>query len=189
MWMGVCGGLILSALLAWAINTAQNEIQGQALEYFNNGIIACAIILMTHMCIWMKQHARTIKSELQTGVEKSLSSSQYWGIALLACLSVGREGSETVIFLYGMAIESIENNEIRFFIGAIALGLVASYLTWIVFNKGLKFFKQQVFFRVTTGLLFFNSLKSYSYVEQKTDPKRCNTFFNVTYLGYFISDR
>lgn len=157
MWSGVGAGLILSVLLGFAINFAQNEFQGMALEYFNNGMIFIAIILMTHMCLWMKQHARSLKGELQTGVAQSVSKSEYWSVATLACLAVGREGSETVLFLYGMASESIAKGEIQPLVTAILLGLLASIVTWFIFNRGLNFFKQQVFFQITTILLFLTA--------------------------------
>lgn len=157
MWSGVAAGLLLSVLLGFAINFAQSEFQGLALEYFNNGIIFVAIILMTHMCLWMKQHARSLKGELQAGIAKSVSKSEYWSVATLACLAVGREGSETVLFLYGMASESMAQGEVQPLISAIFLGLLASVVTWFIFNRGLKFFKQQVFFQITTVLLFLTA--------------------------------
>lgn len=157
MWGGVVAGLVLSVLLGFAINFAQNEFQGMALEYFNMAIIFVAIILMTHMCLWMKQHARSLKGELQHGVSQSVSQSEYWSVATLACMAVGREGSETVLFLYGMATESIANGNIQPLATAILLGLVASIITWFIFNRGLKFFKQQVFFQITTILLFLTA--------------------------------
>lgn len=157
MWAGVVGGLVLSVLLGLAISFAQTEFQGMALDYFNNGIILVAIILMTHMCIWMKQHARTLKGELQQGVAQSVSKSEYWSVATLACLAVGREGSETVLFLYGMATESIAKGDTQPLVTAILLGLLASMITWYIFNRGLKFFKQHVFFKMTTALLLLTA--------------------------------
>jgi high-affinity iron transporter len=157
MWAGVMGGVALSGLLAWGLNTAQNEFQGQALEHFNNIILATAIVLMTHMCIWMKQNARTLKGNLQSGLDKSIAKSHYWEVSLLAMLAVGREGSETVIFLYGMATEAIEKHQMNTFLQMIGLGLLASYATWIVFSKGMKFFKQHVFFQFTTGILLLTA--------------------------------
>ena len=157
MWSGVLAGLILSIFLGFAINFAQNEFQGIALEHFNNAIITVAIILMTHMCIWMKQHARTLKGELQAGVAESVSKSEYWSVAVLACMAVGREGSETVIFLYGMAVESLDSGHVQTLLTAIGLGLVASVITWFILNRGLKFFKQQVFFKITTVLLLLTA--------------------------------
>ncbi|MBC7458608.1 MAG: FTR1 family protein, partial [Bdellovibrionaceae bacterium] len=73
------------------------------------------------------------------------------------CLAVGREGSETVLFLYGMANESMAKGHLQPLVTAIVLGLSASVVTWFIFNQGLKFFKQQVFFKITTVLLFLTA--------------------------------
>lgn len=157
MWGGIAAGILLSGLLGWAITAVQNEVQGRALDYFNYAILASAIVLMTHMCVWMKQHARTLKSELQSGLSVSLSSAQYWGIATLSCLAVGREGSETVIFLQGMFIEAQETHALANFAGMAGLGFILSLITFWIFNRGFRFFKPHIFFRVTTAFLFITA--------------------------------
>jgi high-affinity iron transporter len=174
-------------LLAWALNTAQSEFEGAALEHFNNIIIAVAIVLMTHMCIWMKQNARDLKGNLQSGMDKSLEKSHYWEIALLAMLAVGREGSETVIFLYGVAIESIEKQQVQSLLFTIGLGLLASLVTWVVFSKGLKFFKQQVFFKVTTAILLLTASNltlqlSRKLIQNETLPSLKDQLWDTSFL-------
>src|SRR4051812_15781160 len=84
MWGGVLGGVILSALLGFAVQAAQTELQGRALEFFQAGTLALAALLMTQMCIWMKRHSRFLKSELETGMGEALSHTKLFGVATLA---------------------------------------------------------------------------------------------------------
>ena len=65
---GVLSGFALSAFLAYGIQHAETELQGKALDSFQIGMLVLASVLMTQMCIWMKRHSRTIKSELEQGL-------------------------------------------------------------------------------------------------------------------------
>ncbi len=51
------------------------------------------------MVIWMQRQSKNIKGELQSKVDNALSSNQVWGIAILAFVTVIREGIETALFL------------------------------------------------------------------------------------------
>lgn len=157
MWLGVLGGVVLSALLALGINLAETELQGMALEYFQLGMLIVACILMTHMCLWMKIHGRHMKSDLEGGLNQAMTASKKFEIALLSMLAVAREGSETVIFLYGMTFEAAEKNMMSSLILYSALGFFLALVTWVIFNRGLRFFSQRVFFNVTTVFLLLTA--------------------------------
>lgn len=157
MWMGVLGGVLLSVMLALGINYAETELQGVALEYFQLGMLVVACVLMTHMCLWMKIHGRKLKSELEGGVADALTSSKKLEIAILSMLAVAREGSETVIFLYGMTFEAAEKNMMGSLVFYSALGFLLALVTWYIFNRGLRFFSQKVFFNVTTVFLLLTA--------------------------------
>src|SRR3546814_14086662 len=42
-----------------------------------------------------------LKKELETGATRELADSNWWGLLALVMIAVAREGSETVVFLYG----------------------------------------------------------------------------------------
>lgn len=157
MWLGVLGGVLLSVALAMGINFAETELQGMALEYFQLGMLIVACLLMTHMCLWMKIHGRHMKSDLEGGLSEALTSSKRFEIALLSMLAVAREGSETVIFLYGMTFEAAEKQMMSSLVLYSALGFLLALVTWVVFNRGLRFFSQRVFFNVTTVFLLLTA--------------------------------
>lgn len=157
MWLGVLGGVLLSVLLALGINYAETELQGIALEQFQNVMLIAACVLITHMCLWMKIHGRKMKSELETGMKEAMHSSKKYEIAVLSMLAVAREGSEIVVFLYGVAFEAIEKNMMGSLVAYALIGFILSILTWWVFNRGLRFFSQKVFFNVTTIFLLLTA--------------------------------
>jgi high-affinity iron transporter len=95
------GGAILVAVFAESISHAARGI-GQ--ELFNATVLGLAVLMLAWHCIWMAQHgaamaadARRVTQDVRQGA-RGLSA-----IVLVAALAVLREGSETVLFLYGMA--------------------------------------------------------------------------------------
>ena len=157
MWWGVLAGVLLSTILALGINLAETELQGKALEYFQIAMLIAACILMTHMCLWMTINGRKLKGELEQGLKTALSTSKLIEVSLLSCLAVAREGSEVVIYLYSMAIEAAGKGMMSPFMLYSLCGFVLAFVTWYVFNHGLSFFGQKVFFKVTSIFLLLTA--------------------------------
>jgi len=157
MLLGVIGGVLISALLALGIHMAESEFEGKALDLFQFGMIVLAVFLITHMCIWMRVHGRTLKSELEQEASKSLQTGKLLSLGGLTAIAVGREGSETVIFLYGLMAESLESGKILPFIGMALAGLFLGFATWFAFQKGFRYFSQKAYFTFSTVLLFITA--------------------------------
>ena len=155
--VGTLMGLGLSALLAFFLHEAETDLQGLALDVFQIAMLVLAIGLMTHMCIWMRKHARTLKAELEGGAQAALNSGNYLSLTLLCAVSVGREGSETAIFLYGLFIEAIEKSQMSSFLFMAIAGLFLGVATWYVFQKGFQLFSQKAYFTVSSILLFLTA--------------------------------
>lgn len=153
MWGGVVLGVLISAFLAYGIQSASTLFEGSNLEYFEAGMLTIAAILMAQMCIWMKKHARHLKSELQTGLSEALTTRRLLGVAILTALALSREGFELVMFFYGMTIEASEKGEIGSLWAYSACGVALTALTAWAYNRGLKAFNQKLFFRITTVFL------------------------------------
>lgn len=153
MWAGVFAGIALSAVLAYGIQMAQDELQGRALEYFQAGMLVVAAFLMTQMCVWMKRHSRKIKFELETGLREALTTTKLIGVASLAALAIAREGTELVMFFYGMGVEAAEKGSMPSLIAFSSGGIVLAGVTYWMLSHGLKAFNPKVFFRVTAVFL------------------------------------
>jgi len=157
VFLGILIGLIISAILGYFINIAETEFQGLALEIFQLIMMITAVTLMTHMCIWMRHHGRSIKKEIETQAYQALSNINKFSLVTLTAIAVGREGSETVIFLYSLFSESQAKGEMFFFIVLAIIGLILGAATWYAFQKGFKYFSQRTYFHVSSILLFITS--------------------------------
>ncbi len=153
---GILGGFAVSLVLALGLLYSQSELSAQVLEYFNFGLLFLAVLLITHMCIWMKRHGSQIKGELQQRFLEAKNQPNRWAIRLLAASAVAREGIETVIFLFGSFYES-KGAQLAMNCLVACLGLVAAIATWFLLNKGIAFIRPKRLFAVTSFFLFLTA--------------------------------
>ncbi|OGB22875.1 MAG: FTR1 family iron permease [Burkholderiales bacterium RIFCSPLOWO2_02_FULL_57_36] len=150
LWIGVGAGLGLAVALGWAILAVQNELAGEALEWFQTAMLFIAAALIVQMVWWMQKHGREMKQSLEREVTRAAARFGMIGIAAIAALAIAREGAETVIFLYGMQLE--EQHGVVVAIGAGAGMILAALTAWTV-NRGLRYLDYRQFFRVSGFLL------------------------------------
>ena len=103
LWGGVLAGMGLAGVLAALLQGALGILSDQALEIFQTLLMVLAALLMVHMVLWMRHHARGLRREMESALDNAAARQGDWGIAAVAALAVAREGAETVIFLQGMA--------------------------------------------------------------------------------------
>ncbi len=150
LWGGVVAGLALALLLGGAMLGVQDELSGAALEGFQIAILFIAAGLIVQMVLWMHQHGRRMKQNLEQGLSRAVASHGSLGIGAVAALAIAREGAETVIFLYGMGLEPSARGTLV--LGAVLGFLLAAFTAWAV-NRGLRFLDYRQFFRVSGFLL------------------------------------
>lgn len=150
LWTGVGAGIGMAAALGWAILAAQDELSGEALEWFQTAMLFAAAALIVQMVLWMQTHGRHMKQSLERDLVQAAARSGSFGIAAVAALALAREGAETVIFLYGMQLESPGSAGVA--LGAAAGVLLALLTAWVV-NRGLRFLDYRHFFRISGFLL------------------------------------
>ena len=146
---------------------------------------------MTQMCIWMKKHSRTIKSELETGLRDAIGGSKLIGISLLAALAIAREGAELVVFFYGMGLEAQAQGKYMPLIGACALGLVMSAFSAWAYFKGLKIFNARRFFQITSVFLLLTASSLILSAVRKLIQMEVLSPLKPTFwdTSFFLSDR
>jgi len=103
IWFGILGGsagAVLFALLTEFIS----RLTGNAGKlYFNAIILFCAVIMIGWTVVWMKKHGKMIVHDM-----KKLSHAVSMGekplhiLSIIIGLAVLREGSEIVVFVYGL---------------------------------------------------------------------------------------
>jgi len=152
LWAGVGGGVALAVALGVATYAAQSQFAGASLEVFQLAMVLVAAALIVQMVLWMHRHGRVMKRELEDQAGRTAGAI---GIAAITALAVAREGAETVVFLYGLGMESAEGADgaLAGLLGAAAAGFVLAVATsWLV-ARGARFLNYRTLFRVSEILL------------------------------------
>lgn len=152
LWGGATLGLLLSGVLAGLILLAGEAMSGAANEWFQASLALIASALIVQMVIWMHRNAGTLKQDLTRHADHRLSRQGGLGLLVLAMLAVSREGSETVIFLYGAGAR-LQGSQLGLFaVGAVA-GLVLALLTVSVLHSSRRFISWPHFFAISEAIL------------------------------------
>jgi high-affinity iron transporter len=152
LWVGVVLGLMLSGLLAVLILFAGEAMSGSTSEWFQAALALVASLLIVQMVGWMHHHGRTLKHDLRRHADAHLARQGGLGLLLLAMLAVSREGSETVVFLYGAGAQLRGPQLGLFAVGGIS-GLVLAALTIALLHSSRRFISWQRFFAISEALL------------------------------------
>ncbi len=97
--LGIVGDLVV-ALFAGAIS---ESVQGRGQELFNAGVLLAAVAMLAWHNVWMSSHARKHVDEMRhLGHDVKEGSKPLSAILVVTAIAVLREGSETVLFLYGL---------------------------------------------------------------------------------------
>lgn len=130
---GVAGGVVASCLVAAFTGVLAAAFEGSGQELFNAAVLAIAVVMLVWHNVWMARHGRAIAAELKaTGEAVTAGGKSLAALAVVVAVAVLREGSEVVLFLYGIAV-SDGGSPAALFIGALggfALGAAVSALTF-----------------------------------------------------------
>ncbi|MCE1250341.1 MAG: FTR1 family protein [Comamonadaceae bacterium] len=145
LWGGALGGVALAVGLGFATFAVQSEFAGESLEIFQLAMVLGASALILHMVLWMHQHGRDMKRQLEGQAARAASA---WGIATIAALAVAREGAETVVFLYGLGLEG-SGTALLATLGAATAGLGAAAATAWLAARGARLLNYRTLFRIS----------------------------------------
>lgn len=151
---GVAGGIIAASLLAVFADGLARAISGIGQELFNAGVLALAVCMLAWHNIWMARHGREMASQMKAmGRSVTEGSTTLAALAIVVGVAVLREGSEVVLFLYGLALSggSTMWDLLLGSIVGLALGCGVGALTFF----GLVTIPTRHLFSVTTLLITF----------------------------------
>lgn len=101
---GLLGGVVGAAFIAAFADVVSAWASGMGREVFNAGVMFVATIMLAWHSIWMGKHGREMAQQLsQVGRAVAAGSRPLTGLAVVVGVAVLREGSEAVLFLYGIA--------------------------------------------------------------------------------------
>lgn len=152
----VLGGIFLglggAALVASGMGMIANLVDGMGQEFFNIAILLTAVAMLAWHNIWMASHGRELAQQMKSTAKAVTDGrSERSVILLVIALAVMREGSETVLFLYGVATDSA--NGVRDTVVGGALGLGAGALIASLLYAGLLRIPVRWFFAATGALV------------------------------------
>ncbi|QNM97868.1 FTR1 family iron permease [Chitinimonas koreensis] len=152
LWAGVGAGLLAAVALGGAILGFAEWFEGEQQDCFQLAMMAAAAALIVQMVFWMRRHGRTLKRELESGMAERARQSNWWGMLALVALAVAREGSETVIFLWGLGSAQQGVDLARFAVSALA-GFALALATFWLLQLGGRLFSWRAFFRFSEFML------------------------------------
>jgi high-affinity iron transporter len=153
-WVTLGGALGLAASVAMGIAVAflSGPLLDLGPDLIGAVVIFGAVVLLTWHAWWMQQHARGIRSEVQTRIDAACATQRLWIVGLIAFTGVFREGAETVLFLWGIMAQATSAAGWGNVLGGVAGVASAAALGWAIFRGG-KSVSLPRFFAITTALI------------------------------------
>ena len=146
---GVVLGLLGSAMVASSMEIISNLADGVGQELFNVAILVCAVGMLAWHNIWMSVHGKELAQQISRTASAVTDGSRERSVILLVvALAVLREGSETILFLYGVATGS-ESGMRETLVGGV-IGLAAGATVATLLYAGLLRIPLRWFFAVTS---------------------------------------
>ena len=166
---GMAAGLAGAGLVAVFAGTLASLLAGSGQEVFNASILIVAALMLTWHNVWMARHGREMAQDLKhVGAEVQSGTRSLLALAVVIGVAVLREGSEVVLFLYGVVVSSGETGW-QILLGSafgLALGVGLSFITF----AGLVRIPLKHLFRVTGVLIAFMAAgmtaQSVAFLEQ-----------------------
>lgn len=154
LWGGVAAGLAFAGLLAGLLVGLADTISEDAQLAYTTAVVLIAAALILQMVFWMRKHGRSMKRDLETQLSTAIARQSWWGVFVLALVAVAREGSETVIFLYGI-LSSGAAGDLYSGVGAGLFGFALALLSYGLLQAGSRILSWRIFFRITEVMLLF----------------------------------
>ena len=150
--MGVLAGVLGACLVAAFAGELAALFQGNGQEVFNASILLLAVVMMTWHNVWMASHGREMARELKAaGHDVVTGKRTLAALGVVVGVAVLREGSEVVLFLYGIAAQG-GTSDASLLIGG-GLGLLAGAAVSALMYLGLLTIPAGRLFQVTSGLI------------------------------------
>uniref|UniRef100_Q07KD3 Iron permease FTR1 n=1 Tax=Rhodopseudomonas palustris (strain BisA53) TaxID=316055 RepID=Q07KD3_RHOP5 len=154
LWSGVASGLLLSVAFGFALVLFGETLSDEAQKTYQTAAVLLAAALIVQMIFWMRRHGRTLKRDIENSLQSAADRSNWWGVFVLALIAVAREGSETVVFLYG-TLAAARSGEFAAPLAVACLGLLLAIATYYLLQLGSRILSWRVFFGVTEVMLLF----------------------------------
>jgi high-affinity iron transporter len=136
VFLGVGAALLLATGGGVAAYLTISSYDGsRAQTIFETATYILAAAVLTYMTFWMRNHARSISSELRSKADAAFDGKARWGLALLAFQAVGREGLETVVFTLAIIFSTSTAGALTGAVIGLAGSLVVAFFIYRLGHK------------------------------------------------------
>lgn len=149
---GVLAGVLAACLVAAFAGALSQLFAGMGQELFNAAILGVAVMMLTWHNVWMAHHGREMAGELRAVGQAVVDGTKsLLALAVVVGVAVLREGSEVVLFLYGVAA-SDGGSALSLTLGGL-IGLVLGAAVCLLTYFGLMRIPPRALFATTTALI------------------------------------
>jgi high-affinity iron transporter len=156
LWVayGVTAGTLGALVVAAFAEKLAAAASGLGQELFNAGVLAVAVLMLGWHNVWMSRHGRQMATELSSvGAAVRGGTRPMYVLSVVVAMAVLREGSELVLFLYGIAASG--PGQARELSAGFALGLAGGIGLSLAMYAGLVRVPAKRLFSVTGWLILF----------------------------------
>lgn len=146
IWWGVALAILITAAIGAVFTFGAYGLSFQAQEIIGGSMSLLACAMVTWMVFWMMRTGHRMKTELESGARTALAVGSGWAIAWIAFISVGREGIETTLMLWGWV------GQPQALLGALT-GIVAAVAIGYLVYRGMVRIDLAAFFAWTGAFL------------------------------------
>ncbi len=148
---GLALGCVGAGIVAMFAGRLADAMSGMGQEWFNAGVLLAATAMIGWHVVWMARHGRALALEAgRYGDDVSSGRRPLTALMLVVAIAILREGSEVVLFSYGMFAGGSGSSDLL--IGGL-LGLASGIAAGVAMYAGLLKIPMRHFFRATNGLL------------------------------------
>ena len=150
MWVGVGLAVAVCVAVAVVLRIVDNELPQREQEGLETIVALVAVAMVTYMIVWMTEHSRDLKGQLQEQAAGALVQGSATALVAMAFLAVLREGFETSVFL--LAAFNDAADPVPAGLGVVLGLVVAVALGYGIYRGGVRLNLSR-FFRVTGAVL------------------------------------
>ena len=149
---GIAAGVAGASLVAAFTGVLSDAFAGAGQEVFTATILIFAVAMLSWHILFMSRHARAMTAELkQVGQQVRLGQRTLAALAGVVAVAVMREGSEVVLFLYGVVVAT-QTSALSLAAGGVAGLALAVLVSWLLY-RGLVAIPLRRLFSVTNALI------------------------------------
>ena len=150
MMIGVATAILVSLGVGVALKLLETSLPGAQQEGLETVIGLVAVVFVSSMVIWMKDHARSLKGDLEHAAADALGTGSVRALTVMAFLAVLKEGFETSVFL--LAVFSASDNAVLSAAGAVVGIAISVGIGYGLYAGGVRMNLRR-FFSVTSAFL------------------------------------